>query len=269
MPPIPLKSAREIAAMRRAGAVVAEAHRAVLALLRPGVTTGELNEAVAGVFRRRDVRPLFLGHPNPVPEWPPFPAVACVSLNSEIAHAPPDGRAIEPGDLVKVDTACAVDGWCADSGWTYAVGRPAPADAAAMDVGRAMLAAAVDAIPRAGRWSEVASLLGGMAADAGLGVVSEFCGHGIGREMHESPQVPNYPDPDLAGQDFDLLPGMTLAIEPMLTCGDPAVILLPDCWTLETRDFSNAVHFEHTVALHGRGGRVTAVEVLTAGVGGA
>ena len=253
--------------MRRAGAVVAEAHRAVVALLRPGVTTGELNAAAADVLRRRGVRPLFLGYPNPVPEWPAFPAVSCVSLNAEIAHAPPDGRVLEAGDLVKFDTACAWNGWCADSGWTYAVGTPDPADAAAMEAGRTTLDAALDLLPRVRRWSEVAGRLGAMAAEAGLGVVTEFCGHGIGRMMHESPQVPNFRDPELIGQDFDLLPGMTLAIEPMLTRGGPEITLLPDCWTLETVDLSRAVHFEHTVALTGCGGRVTGVEVLTAGVG--
>ena len=136
-----------------------------------------------------------------------------------------------------------------------------------MDFGRGLLAFALRELPRRARWGEIAGPMAAMCAEAGYGVVREFCGHGLGRTMHEDPEVPNYPDEHRANWDFDLTPGLTLAIEPMLTAGEPTIrISDDDWWTVTTEDGGTAVHFEHTVALVERGGR-REVEILTAGVG--
>ena len=266
--PVTIKTAAEIERMRAAGAAVAACHAAVRAVLAPGVTTGKLDEAVWRAMREVGGSPLFLGFPNPDCDGPPFPAVSCVSVDEEVVHGIGSDRVLEEGDLVSVDVGVRLRGWCGDSGWTYAVGEPSAADARLMEVGRASLAFALRELPRADRWSEIAGPLAAMAAEAGFGVVREFSGHGLGRTMHESPEVPNYPDEHRERWDFDLIPGMTLAIEPMLTAGDPAVeVCEDDWWTVRTADGGNAVHFEHTVALVERPGGKRGVEVLTAGVG--
>ena len=266
--PVTLKTPAEIDRMRAAGAVVAACHDAVRALLKPSVTTRELDDAVWRAMRSRGGSPLFLGFPNPDCDGPPFPAVTCTSVNGEVVHGIPAGRPLENGDLLSVDVGVRLNGWCGDSGWTYAVGTPTAEHAALMEVGRESLAFALRELPRATRWSEIAEPLAAMAAAAGFGVVREFSGHGLGRTMHEDPEVPNYPDTDRKDWDFDLVPGMTLAVEPMLTLGDPAVTVSDDdWWTVTTDDGGAAVHFEHTVALVERPGGKRAVEILTAGVG--
>ena len=261
--PIALKTAAEIDRMRVAGAAVAACHAAVRAILEPGVTTAELDEAVWRAMRQRGGSPLFLGFPNPDCDGPPFPAVSCVSVNEEVVHGIPSDRVLEEGDLVSVDVGVRIRGWCGDSGWTYAVGTPSAERARLMDCGRESLAFALRELPRRERWSEIARPLAEMAAAAGFGVVKEFSGHGLGRTMHEDPEVPNYPDENRSNWDFDLVPGLTLAIEPMLTAGAPEVSISDDdWWTVTTENGGAAVHFEHTVALTERG-----VEILTAGVG--
>ena len=266
--PVTVKTAGEIDRMRAAGAVVAACHDAVRAILEPGVTTAALDEAVWRAMRSRGGSPLFLGFPNPDCDGPPFPAVTCVSVGEEIVHGVPSGRVLESGDVVSVDVGVRLGGWCGDSGWTYAVGEPSAADAALMDLGREALAFALRELPRAERWGEIAEPLAALCEAAGYGVVREFSGHGLGRTMHEDPEVPNFPDENRANWDFDLVPGMTLAIEPMLTAGDPAVELDDDdWWTVRTADGGTAVHFEHTVALVERPGGKRGVEILTAGVG--
>ena len=254
--------------MRAAGAVVAACHDAAKSILKPGATTGDLDEAVWRAMRAAGGSPLFLGFPNPDCDGPPFPGVACVSVNDEVVHGIGGGRVLADGDVVSLDVGVRLGGWCGDSGWTYAVGELSADDARLMDVGRESLAFALRELPRAERWSEIAGPLAAIAEDAGFGVVKEFSGHGLGRTMHESPDVPNYPDQHRAVWDFDLVPGMTMAIEPMLTAGDADVELdEDDQWTVRTADGGTAVHFEHTVALVERPGGTRGVEVLTAGVG--
>ena len=261
--PVALKTAAEIDRMRVAGAAVAACHAAVRAILVPGVTTAELDEAVWRAMRQRGGSPLFLGFRNPDCDGPPFPAVTCISVNEEVVHGIPSDRVLEEGDLVSLDVGVRIRGWCGDSGWTYAVGTPTAERARLMACGRESLAFALRELPRRERWSEIAGPLAEMAAAAGFGVVKEFSGHGLGRTMHEDPEVPNYPDENRSNWDFDLVPGLTLAIEPMLTAGAPEVSISDDdWWTVATDDGGAAVHFEHTVALTEHG-----VEILTAGVG--
>ncbi|QDT37505.1 type I methionyl aminopeptidase [Stratiformator vulcanicus] len=260
--PIVLKSRREIDKMYRAGQLVAEAHAAVRGLVRPGVTTAELNAAVEEVFLRNAATPLFLGVPCPEEGGPDFPAVTCISTNEEVVHGIPTERVLESGDIVSVDTGCRLDGWCGDSAWTYTVGEIDPATERLMEVGRETLALALRELPRRKKWTHIAAMMQELAESNGYGVVKELVGHAIGREMHEAPQVPNFVGGEFAEEDFDLRAGLVLAIEPMINGGTAEVELCDDDWTVVTADDEPSVHFEHTVALTRDG-----VRILTEGVG--
>lgn len=244
--------------MRAAGVVVAEAHQAAARLIQPGVTTREIDAAVAKVFQEHGAEPLFLGFPGKVP----FPAVTCTSLNEQIVHGIPGDISLKNGDILSLDTGCRIGGWCADSAWTYAVGDVEPLKQRLMSVGRELLRVAIIGLSECKRWSEVARRMTGLSKSEGFSLVDQFVGHAIGREMHESPQVPNHYDSD-PSMDFEIRPGLVLAIEPMLNAGAPGVRILSDHWTAVTVDGRPSVHFEHTVAVTVDGPRL-----ITAGVGG-
>lgn len=260
--PITLKSRREIERMRDACGLVVEAHRLVRGMIRPGVTTAELDAAVAELFARYDAEPLFRGVPCPAEGGPPFPAVTCISVNDEVVHGIPGRRKLIEGDIVSVDTGVRYRGWCGDSAWTYPVGAVSPDRQALLEAGEAVLKLAIVEFGRRPVWSQVAAEMEAFALERGYGVVRDFVGHAIGREMHEDPQVPNFVGDDMDEQDFPLSPGLVLAIEPMLNGGTDDVEVLPDGWTVVTADGEPSVHFEHTVALTAEGPLV-----LTAGVG--
>ena len=260
--PITLKSRREIDRMRDACGLVVEAHRLIRSMVEPGITTGELDAAVAKLFASYDAEPLFLGVPCPSEGGPPFPAVTCISVNDEVVHGIPGRRKLLEGDIVSIDTGVRYRGWCGDAAWTHPVGRVSPARAALLEAGEAVLQLAIDEFGRRQRWSEVAAEMEAFALARGYGVVRDFVGHAIGREMHEDPQVPNFVGDDMDEQDFVLQPGLVLAIEPMLNGGGDEVQVLSDGWTVVTEDGQPSVHFEHTVALTADG-----PIVLTAGVG--
>ncbi len=255
---ISLKSRREMRLMRAAGIVVAEAHQAAARLIQPGVTTRELDSAVAAVFRRHGAEPLFLGFPGKVP----FPAVTCTSLNEQIVHGIPGDTVLKVGDILSVDTGCRLAGWCADSAWTYAVGEVDSGRQRLMDVGSELLRVAITGLAECQRWAEVAQRMQLVADRAGYSLVEQFVGHAIGREMHEPPQVPNFFEKD-GKDDFEIRPGLVLAIEPMLNAGAAGVKILDDHWTAVTEDGRPSVHFEHTIAVTADGPRL-----ITAGVGG-
>jgi methionyl aminopeptidase len=242
---IELKRPQEIAAMRDAGRLVARAHQIVRAMIGPGVTTGELDAAVEELFETEGAVSLFKGYPGRVP----FPAVCCISVNEQIVHGIPGDRKLEPGDLVKVDTGCRLNGWCGDSAWSYAVGEIDAVKTKLMRVGEENLLLAIEALKTATRWSQVAEQMQKAVRGAGFSVVEQFVGHGIGRKMHEDPQVPNYVSPQLMKHDFRIEPGLVLAIEPMVNAGTKDVRILRDHWTVETKDKKPSVHFEHTVAI--------------------
>lgn len=263
--PITLKSRREIELMRDAGRLVADAHELVHSLVAPGVTTRQIDAAVARLFSKHGAEPLFFGVPCPTKNkkkkrvGPPFPAVTCMSVNEAVVHGIPDDRPLEEGDILSVDTGARLRGWCGDSAWTYAVGKVSPARQALLDSGKEILELAVIEFGRQTRWSQVGYLMEDFADRRNYGVVRDFVGHAIGREMHEDPQVPNFvPEDD--DDDFLLQPGLVLAIEPMLNGGGDDVRVLKDGWTVVTCDGRPSVHFEHTVALTADG-----PEVLTAG----
>lgn len=255
---ITLKSRREMRLMRAAGLVVAEAHQAAAERIRPGVTTREVDAAVAEVFRKHSAEPLFLNFPGKVP----FPAVTCTSLNEQVVHGIPGDTVLKEGDILSLDTGCRIAGWCADSAWTYSIGEVDPGKLQLMQVGQELLRVAIAGLAECRMWSEVAARMEAVADSAHYALVEQFVGHAIGRQMHEPPQVPNFVD-RAASEDFEIRPGLVLAIEPMLNAGLAAVKILDDQWTAVTEDGLPSVHYEHTIAVTAEGPRL-----ITAGVGG-
>jgi len=243
--------------MRKAGLVVWEAHQVAARLVKPGVTTGEIDAAIEAFFAEKNAEPLFKGVPGVVP----FPAVTCISVNEEVVHGIPGARTLVEGDCVSIDTGCRVEGWCADSAITHPVGHVAPRVSQLLEVTKGVLDLAIRLIGQKRLWSEVAAEMETFVKDAGFSVVESFVGHGIGREMHEDPQVPNFVSKQLRRSgDFELRPGLVIAVEPMVNAGTKRVKGMPDHWTQVTQDGEPSAHFEHTIAVTENGPLV-----LTAG----
>jgi len=232
--------------MRRAGLVVWGAHQEAARLVRPGVTTAEIDAAVERFFREHDAIPLFKGVPGKVP----FPAVCCISTNDEVVHGIPGPRVLREGDVVSIDTGCSLGGWCGDAAITHAVGTVEPRARQLLDVTAGVLQLAIELMATRNRWSDVASEMAKYVRDHGFSVVENFVGHGIGRTMHEDPQVPNFCTPAFRrNHDFELESGLVIAVEPMVNMGTKKVRPLPDHWTQSTVDGLPSAHFEHTVAI--------------------
>ncbi|MBX6312369.1 MAG: type I methionyl aminopeptidase [Isosphaeraceae bacterium] len=253
---IKLKSPREIGLMREAGRVVARALERVRQLAVPGATTMELDEAVQEVFRQHGAIPLFRGVPSTVKGKPPFPAVICASVNEQVVHGIPNRRPLREGDILSVDTGCKLNGWCGDAAVTFPIGQVRPEIQKLLDVTQQTLDLAISAMGRCRYWSEVASLMERFVRSQGMYVVEKFVGHGIGQDMHEEPQVPNFISKALRKHDIRLEPGLVLAVEPMVALGTKDVRTLDDGWTIETKDRRPSAHFEHTVAMTPEGPRV-------------
>ncbi|HEV3446941.1 MAG TPA: type I methionyl aminopeptidase [Gemmataceae bacterium] len=243
--PPELKSTREIGLMREAGKLVARALRVCREVIKPGVKTIEVDRAVDAFFAQHKAVPLFKGYPGRVP----FPAATCISVNEQIVHGIPGQRVIREGDLVKIDTACKLNGWCADAAATIVVGQVRPEWRRLVEVGEQVLQIAIAEMPRRKWWSEVALRMQQHAEAAGFSVVTQYVGHGIGRIMHENPQVPNFVNRDVKKHDFRLEEGLVLAVEPMLNMGRAETVTLRDHWTVVTKDGLPSVHMEHTIAL--------------------
>ncbi len=250
-----LKSPREIGLMREAGKLVAEALRLCRNLAKPGTRTLEIDQAVEALFRSRGATPLFKGYQGRVP----FPAVTCISINEQVVHGIPGQRAIREGDLLKIDTACKLNGWCADAAVTLPIGPVSPEKRRLLTVAEEVLRTAMVEMGRRRWWSEVAGLMQRVAESAGFSVVTQYVGHGIGRVMHENPQVPNFVNRDLRKHDFKLEEGLVLAVEPMVNMGKAETDTLRDHWTVVTRDGMPSAHVEHTLAITREG-----VYVITA-----
>jgi methionyl aminopeptidase len=240
-----LKSPREIALMREAGKLVAEALRICRSMARPGVKTLEIDQAVDALYQQRGAQPLFKGYPGKVP----FPAVTCISLNEQVVHGIPGTRAIREGDLLKIDTACKLNGWCADAAVTIPIGKVTAEKLRLVQVAEQVLQTAMVEMARRRWWSEVATQMQRVAESAGFSVVTQYVGHGIGRIMHENPQVPNFVSRELRKHDFRLEEGLVLAVEPMVNMGRSDTDTLRDHWTVVTRDGLPSVHVEHTLAV--------------------
>jgi methionyl aminopeptidase len=204
--------------------------------------------------------PLFKGVPGTVP----FPATTCISINEEVVHGIPSSRKLVEGDIVSIDTGCKLNGWCGDAAVTFPVGRTSPEVRRLLDVTRNVLALAVHLMGQRKWWSEVAREMEIYVRKQGFTVVEDYVGHGIGREMHEDPQVPNFVKREFKKKhDFRLVPGLVIAVEPMVNMGVKDVRALADQWTLVTTDGRPSAHFEHTVAI-----TQTGPAILTAGPNG-
>ncbi len=253
------KSRREIEQMRRAGRIVAESLALVESELKPGVTTAELDRLVEQHIRGSGATPSFKGYlgggrygtgPGA------FPASTCISIDGEVVHGIPGGRSIRDGQLVSVDVGAIVDGWHGDGARTFVVGDVPAEVRDLVDATRLGMMAGIAAAVAGGRLGDISAAIEDVAVDRGYGIVRQFVGHGIGTEMHQDPQVPNY---RTGSRGIALQPGICLAIEPMFTLGSGDVHLLPDGWTVVTSDGSLAAHFEHTIAVTEEG-----PEILTA-----
>lgn len=236
---IVLKSSQELAAMKRAGEVVARAHQRLAEAIRPGVKARELDAIVEAFFEKEGAISAFKGYQG-------FPANICVSLNEQVVHGIPGDLVLEEGDIVSVDIGAIVDGFHGDSAWTYPVGEISPERRRILEVGEGSLYAGIEKAVVGSRLSDISHAIQSYVEERGFSVVRDFVGHGIGRAMHEAPQIPNFGPP---GRGPRLKAGMTLAIEPMVNAGGYEVEILDDQWTVITRDGSDSVHFEHTVAI--------------------
>ena len=234
-----LKTSKELAKMKRAGSISAQALQVGGAAVRPGVTTGEIDRAVRSFIQSKGAIPSFLGYGG-------FPGSACVSVNDEIIHGIPGGRVIQEGDIVSIDVGAIVDGYHGDNAATFAAGRVSDAAQKLMGATRESLLAAIAVAKPGARLGDIGYAVQSYVEALGYGVVREYVGHGIGTEMHEEPEVPNYGRP---GHGVRLVPGMVIAIEPMITEGSPALHVLDNDWTVVTNDHKLAAHFEHTVAI--------------------
>ena len=233
--------------MARAGRVVAEMHEACTRAVRPGVTTGEIDRVAREVLARRNARSNFLGYHG-------FPAVICTSPNAVVVHGIPDGTVLHEGDVVSLDCGAIIDGWHADAAITVPVGEIDHDSQWLIDVTRASLHRAIDALVMGNTLADVGGAAEQAAAEAGLSVVREYVGHGIGTAMHEEPEVPNFRTG--RGRRHRIRRGLVVAIEPMITLGSAETELLDDGWTVVTVDGSRAAHFEHTVAVTDHGPQV-------------
>ncbi len=248
-----LKSATEIDKMRTAGLYVWHALQIAGSMVRAGVTTAEIDATVERFFKDFNAVPLFKGVPGKVP----YPAVTCISVNEEVVHGIPGPRKLVEGDIVSIDTGCKVAGWCGDSARTFSVGKISELKQRLLDATRQSLEVAISEFACSKLWSDVARKMEKVAIDNGFSVVETLVGHGIGREMHEDPQVPNYVSNEtLRYSDFKLRPGLVLAVEPMVNVGTKDVRVQRDHWTIVTVDRKPSAHFEHTLALTSSGVRV-------------
>lgn len=242
------KSLDEIKVMRRAGKVVADTLDALQEALEPGISTAELDAVAEKVIRDAGASPSFKGYRG-------FPASICASPNHVIVHGIPSTMKLEEGDIISLDVGAFLDGFHADSAWTFPVGEVDPKAAELLKVTEASLDAALEQCKPGNRLGDVGFAVQNVAEPAGFSIVREYAGHGVGRALHEEPSIPNYGPP---GRREVLAPGMTLAIEPMVNAGGPGTKTLADGWAVVTADGSLSAHFEHTVAITDKG-----YEVLT------
>jgi methionyl aminopeptidase len=246
--PTVLKSRSEIERMRHAGRIGYEILQKMKAAAVPGVTTGELDELAADELAKVGGIGMSRNFPT-YREGEGFPGHTCISVNEEVVHGIPGKRKLKDGDIVTLDMALKVDGYCGDTAITVPVGQVSPKVQKLLDVTRQTLELALKHIVPNKKWADIARLMQYNVERNGFSVVREFVGHGVGRLMHEDPKVPNFVTQEHLRGDFKLRVGMTIAIEPMVTMGRRDVDLLDDGWTVVTNDGLPAAHFEHTVAV--------------------
>jgi methionyl aminopeptidase len=238
--------------MREAGRIIAEAKLAVKNALAPGVTSAEMDALAEEIIKKRGAIPSFKGY-QPAPHMPPFPATICFSFNEEIVHGIPSDRKMQDGDIVSVDFGAIVEGYHGDSAFTAGVGLVTDTAQKLIDVTAESLLTGIAKATPGSRLTDISNAIQVFAEAEGFSVVREYVGHGIGRALHEEPQIPNYGSP---GRGPLLQEGMVLAIEPMLNIGTWKTKIMPDGWTVVTEDGKLSAHSEHTVAITSEGPEV-------------
>jgi methionyl aminopeptidase len=245
------KSAREIDQMAEAGAVVVRTLELLREQIRAGVTTGELDRIADEFIRSQGGVPTFKGYRG-------YPAAICVSPNAMVVHGIPGAYVLDDGDIVSIDIGVTLDGFVADSAYTFGVGEVSDEAELLLQTAEAALAAGIEQARLGNHVGDISAAVQRTTEEAGFSVVRQLVGHGVGRSMHEEPQIPNFGEP---GRGPLLADGMTLAIEPMINIGSPEITMADDGWSISTLDGSLSAHFEHTVAVTGEGPRVlTAIE---------
>ena len=239
---IVIKSPQEIAALREAGRINARALDAVRQLIRPGVTTAELDAAAEEVIRKHGASPTFKGYPGPYP----YPASICVSINEQLVHGIPGKRKLQSGEIVSVDCGSTFEGFVGDSAFTIGVGEISSQAQRLIKVTEQALYEGIRQMREGNRVGDISAAIQTFVENDGFYVTREYTGHGVGRQMHEGPQVPNY---GTAGRGQNLRQGMTIALEPMVLVGTSQTRVLPDEWTVVSVDGSLTAHWEHSVAI--------------------
>ena len=236
---ITIKSKHELKIMQKAGQISKAALLAAGDLVAPGVTTRQLDEAARRVIEKAGAKPAFLGYGG-------FPATICCSINDEVIHGIPGDRVIQEGDIVSIDTGAIYEGYYGDNAATFGAGKISEEAQKLIDVTRQSFYEGIKFARKGQRISDISHAIGAYCEARGYGVVREFVGHGIGTKMHEAPEIPNFGAP---GHGPRLMPGMTLAIEPMINMGTWKVKVLPDGWTVKTCDGGLSAHYENTVLI--------------------
>jgi len=244
---VEIKTPREIAVMRRAGVILCGVLDTLVEAVKPGISTADLDKIAEAEIRKRGAKPAFLNYRG-------FPATLCASVNSEVVHGiPRRDRVLKEGDIISLDLGCVVDGYYSDSAVTVGVGRIAPRAAGLLETARESLREGIAQMRPGKRIGDISHAVQSAVEAKGFSVVRDLVGHGIGRALHEAPAVPNY---GRAGTGMRLVPGMVLAVEPMVNMGGSEVKVLEDNWTVATLDGSLSAHFEHTIAVTEEGPRV-------------
>lgn len=229
--------------MRSAGLILWEAHQVARKLVRAGITTKEIDAAIEDYVLSRGGKLIL----KSIPSLTPFPGSACFSVNEEIIHGVPSKRKLVEGDILSIDIGIKIKGWCADAAVTWPVGEISEEKQKLLNITEDALRSAIEALKTKNRWSQISRQMQAQVENAGFSVVKDYVGHGIGKSLWEEPQVPNYHDQ--SHNNFRIVEGTVLAIEPMVNMGSEEILPLDDGWTIATKDGSPSAHFEHTVAI--------------------
>ncbi|MCM1109029.1 MAG: type I methionyl aminopeptidase [Clostridium sp.] len=240
-----LKTEEEIELMRAANLLVGSTLAELAKMIKPGVTTAQLDKVAEEYIRDHGATPTFKGFPNPYGS--PFPGSICASVNDEVVHGVPNDTPLKDGDIVSIDCGTLLNGYNGDSCYTFCVGDVAEDVKMLLKTTKEALYLGIEAALAGKRIGDIGYAVQTHCESCGLGVVREFVGHGIGKEMHEEPHVPNF---GRRGNGVQIKNGLCIAIEPMITMGSPQIYMMPDRWTIRTRDGKMAAHYEHTIAIH-------------------